>query len=132
MSTIDPAPLPDHDPRALLEALMVRFSKADGPHDPARALLSVAGPRFASGAGDARHLAHLFGNPAWAPLLGHAAAEVGEIEVVDAAARATIRVRTADGTTVSYLASLRRDDRRENGRPCWQVTGLVRSELAGS
>lgn len=125
-------PLPDRDPRELLETLLARFADASGPHDPARALLSVAGPRFASRVGDASHLAHLFGNAAWAPLLGHATADVLEVDVLDDAARTTIRVHAADGTTVSYLASLRRHDLRDDLRPRWQVTGLVRSELAGA
>lgn len=140
MSAATPAPLPDGDPRALLDALLASFAGADGPHEPARALLSVASPRFASRVGDATHLAHLFGNAAWAPLLGHAAAEACEIAILGDAARATLRVRAADGTTVSYLASLRREELREDacddaregedGGPCWRLTGLVRSELA--
>ena len=154
MSGVGAGPLPDGDPRALLEALLLRFAQASDPREPATALLSVAAPRFASRAGDAEHLAHLFGNAAWAPLLGHAAAETGEVEVLDDAARATVRVRAADGTTVSYLASLRRgvpagppgdgsapDGSATDGSAAdgsvadgsaavWRVTGLVRSELA--
>ncbi len=138
MSAIGADPLPDRDPRELLQALLTRFRDASDPRDPARALLAVASSRFASRAGDATHLAHLFGNAAWAPLLGHASAEVGEIEVLDDAARATILVRAADGATVSYLASLRRDepaearrdDQADGGGAVWRVTGLVRSELA--
>ena len=138
MSAVGADPLPNRDPRELLEALLRRFAEADDPHAPATVLLSVATPRFASRAGDAEHLAHLFGNAAWAPLLGHAAAEIGELEVLDDAARATLHVRAADGATVSYLASLRRDALDEARRDgygagagaAWRVTGLVRSELA--
>ena len=153
MSGVGAGPLPDGDPRALLEALLLRFAQASDPREPATALLSVAAPRFASRAGDAEHLAHLFGNAAWAPLLGHASAEIRELEVLDDAARATVRVRAADGTTVSYLASLRRGvpagprrgDPGDGSAPdgsatdgsaadgsvaVWRVTGLVRSELA--
>jgi len=148
VSAVGPDPLPDRDPGELLASLLRRFAEADDPHAPATALLSVAAPRFASRAGDAEHLAHLFGNAAWAPLLGHAAAEIGEVEVLDDAARATVRVRAADGTTVSYLAPLRRgvpagppgDGPGDGSAPdgsatdgsaaVWRVTGLVRSELA--
>jgi len=138
VSAVGPDPLPDRDPGELLASLLRRFAEADDPHAPATALLSVAAPRFASRAGDAEHLAHLFGNAAWAPLLGHAAAEIGELEVLDDAARATLHVRAADGTTVSYLASLRRNalpdarhhDSGAGAGAVWRVTGLVRSELA--
>lgn len=138
MSAVAADPLPDRDPRELLEALLSRFARASDPLDPARALLSVATPRFASRAGDVTHLAHLFGNAAWAPLMGHAAARIGEVQVLDDAARARITVRAADDTTVSYLASLRRDDPGDDqgddqgasAGAAWRVTGLVRSELA--
>lgn len=138
MSAVGTGALPDRDPRKLLEALLTRFADASDPRDPARALLAVASPRFASRAGDATHLAHLFGNAAWAPLIGHASAQIGEVAVLDDAARVTIVVRAADGTTASYLASLRRDEAAEAERDdqadgagdVWRVTGLVRSELA--
>jgi hypothetical protein len=114
------------DPRALLEELSAAFGDGADPGAPAAWLWRVATPRFRSRLGGPEHLEHLFGNAAWAPLLGHAGAEVESLDTIDGAARATLRVEARDGAVVRYLASLTRD--ADGAR--WRVSGLVRAELA--
>ena len=115
-----------HDPQALLQDVLVTFRAGSDPAAPAARLWEVATPRFRSRLGGPEHLADLFGNPAWAPLLGHASAEVEGFDAIEGAARATLRVEARDGTVVRYLASLARD---ADGTT-WRISGLVRSELA--
>jgi len=115
-----------HDPEALLQEVLAAFHRARDPGAPAARLWEVATPRFRSRLRGPEHLADLFGNPAWAPLLGHERAEVESIDAIEGAARATLRVAGRDGTAVRYLASLARD---ADGTT-WRISGLVRAELA--
>ncbi len=114
------------DPQALLQEVLAAFHRARDPDAPAARLWQVATPRFRSRLGGPEHLADLFGNPAWAPLLGHASAEIEDFDAIEGAARATLRVEARDGTVVRYLASLARD---ADGTT-WRISGLVRAELA--
>jgi hypothetical protein len=112
------------DAAARLAPVLSAFARGD-LRAAARALLDVAAPRLAARLGDEDHLAHVLGNPAWAPLVGHRSAEVGPEERIGDAARLRIEVRSARGEPAAYLASARRD-----AGGAWQVTGLVREELA--
>jgi hypothetical protein len=116
----------NRDPRALLDAVLAAFRDGDDPATPAARLWDVATPRFRSRLRGPEHLADLFANPAWAPLLGHRSADVESFDAIDGAARAALRVEARDGTVVRYLASLARD--ADGGS--WRVSGLVRAELA--
>lgn len=112
----------------LLLEVLAAFRDASDPREPAGRLWQAASPRFRSKLGGPDHLARLFGNPAWAPLMRHAAARPLSLERIDRAARATVEVTAADGTQVRYLASLlQAGDADDDG---WQVSGLVREELA--
>jgi hypothetical protein len=102
------------------------FARGDR-REAARALLDVAAPRLAARLGDEKHLAHVLGNAAWAPLVGHRSADVGPEDRIGDAARLRVEVRTEHGASVAYLASARRD-----ADGVWRFTGLVREELASS
>lgn len=128
--------LPRHDPRALLEAILNSFATSTGTVAPALAVWSVASPRFAARLGDPGHLAHLFGNAAWQPLIGHREATIASLEQLGTAARATVRITARDGSSVSYLATLKLMEAKVaeapgggESKPAWLLTGLVRSEL---
>lgn len=112
--------------RALLEELLEVFRAGETPEPPAAFLWQAATPRFRARLGGPDHLAQLFVNPAWAPLLGHASSDVEAFETIEGAARATLRIDPEDGATVRYLASLARD---ADGAT-WRISGLVRAELA--
>jgi hypothetical protein len=114
------------DPRALLQEVLAAFHGAHDPGVPAARLWEVATPRFRSRLRGPEHLTDLLGNPAWAPLLGHARAEVETLDAIEGAARATLRIEARDGTVVRYLASLARDAEGTT----WRISGLVRAELA--
>ena len=132
---------PSHDPSAdaataqrALETLVAAFRGSDGadhgpdPSVPAARLWEASTPRFRSKLGGPGHLADLFGNPAWAPLLGHRAATVDDVRVIEDAARAEVLVQPHDGAEVRYLASLVRSS--DPADRAWRLSGLVRAELA--
>lgn len=131
-------PQPTHDPRALLEAILSSFATSTGTVAPARFVWSVASPRFAARLGDPGHLEHLFRNAAWQPLIGHSEAKIASLEQLGTAARATVRVSARDGSSVSYLATLKLMEAKVAATPdgaakaTWLLTGLVRSELVDS
>lgn len=118
----------ERGPTVPLTRLLTAFQGGEA-HAAADALMRVAAPRLTGKLRGATHLTHLFANPAWAPLLGHRSARVGDLERIGHAARARIEVEAADGARVAYLASLTRapDDAAD---PVWRLTGLVREELA--
>ena len=122
------------DARELLSDLLATFRDAREPSAPAERLWTEAAPRFRSRLGGPEHLAHLFGNPAWAPLMGHASAEIEAWDELDGAARATVRVVASDGAVVRYVASLSRPrgggDGSQSSESDWRISGLVRAELA--
>jgi hypothetical protein len=118
----------ERGPTGPLTRLLTAFQGGEA-RAAADVLLRVADPKMTGKVGGAAHLAHLFTNPAWAPLLGHRSARVGGVERIGDAARARIEVEAADGARVAYLASLRRAPEAE-ADVAWRLTGLVREELA--
>lgn len=114
--------------RDLLLDVLATFREASDPREPAGRLWRAASPRFRSKLGGPDHLERLLGNPAWAPLLRHVVAQPTSLERIDRAARATVEVVAADGTTVRYLASLLQGGDADDD--AWQLSGLVREELA--
>lgn len=117
-----------------LATLLAAFRSNDGADDPpdpsvpAARLWEASTARFRSKLGGPGHLADLFGNPAWAPLLGHRSATVDDVRVIEDAARAEVLVHAHDGAAVRYLASLVRTS--DPADPAWRLSGLVRAELA--
>lgn len=111
---------------ALLHDLLAAFRTSTDPSVPAERLWQTASARFRSKLGGPDHLMHLFGNPAWQPLIAHTEASVERFDRIADTARATVRVTTQAGDEVHYLASMNQVRERD----AWQVSGLVRAELA--
>ena len=126
MTSTDPVPAPGLDPdgvlRSVLEALREDTS---GPGEGVRRVYGFASDRMRAGLGDETAFARAFRTTLYAPLLGHAEARVEALERRGDAARATVRVRAADGASIRFTVALARA-RHGDGTGCWLLSGLAR------
>ena len=112
-------------PEALVLSLLRGFAAATSPRDPAKALFEAGSDRFRRSVGDVDHVAHLFTNALWSPLLGHSHGRILDLDVIAGAARATIEVvpSSCEGT-VRYLVTMQPTPNAD-GATRWSITGFT-------
>lgn len=118
-----PLPSPDLSPRAVVRIQLEALRRNDDP-GPDAGIATTFG--FASAAnrratGPLRRFARMLRNPLYAPMIGHASAEFGPVQVEGQVARLQVVLFGGDGQVAAYDFTLSRDE--DTG--CWLTDGVA-------
>ena len=121
-----PSPSPDLTPRQVVRAQLDALRRNDQPH-PDAGIATAFG--FASAAnraitGPLARFATMLRNPLYRPMLGHASADFGPVQVDGGVARVQVVLIGGEGRVAAYDFTLSKDE----ATGCWLTDGVMLAE----